>query len=157
MIRSMNEQIVETLYDEAIALAEDVRAAFARPAPEPAAASLALAIEGMRTTTRIMNVLAWLLNRRAYFKGELTARQLRLTNRLGESRPSEQSYLVQLEPATRALIAETESLHRRVARLDADWESRLDHGGASGPVRLLQGRIASAFAEPAQAAPSALA
>ena len=157
MTRSMNEQIVETLYDEALALADEVRAAFSCPAPDGSDAGLALSIEGMRTTTRILNVLAWLLNCRAFFRGELSARQLQLTNRLGDNRPSERIYLAELEPATRALIAETESLHRRVARLDADWQSGVDKTGTHGPVGELHGRLATAFGEPAQAAPSARA
>lgn len=157
MTRSMNEQIVETLYEEALALADDVRAAFAAPPPDDAAASLALSIEGMRTTTRVLNVLAWLLNRRAYFHGEISARQLERVNRLGENRPSDRDCLAQLEPATRALIAETESLHRRVARLDADWRDQSYTSAPHGPVGKLQGRLSDVFGARSQAAPSALA
>ncbi len=148
MTRNMNEQIVETLYHEAMELAEDVRGVFARGFAIPDAETtdntrIALSIEGMRSTTRIMNVLAWLLNQRAYFSGELSARQLLRRNRLGEDRPSESLHLGALEPETRALIAETERLHARVARLDTEWREQTST--ADGAVHAMQDRIAGAF------------
>ncbi len=148
MTRSMNEQIVETLYHEAMELAEDVRGVFARGFAVPDGETtdvvrIALSIEGMRSTTRIMNLLAWLLNQRAYFNGELSAHQLLRRNRLVDDRPSESLYLDALEPETRALIAETERLHARVARLDAEWREQT--GPADGAVHALQDRIAGAF------------
>ncbi|WP_279349360.1 DUF1465 family protein [Erythrobacter litoralis] len=144
----MNEQIVETLYDEAIQLAEQVRAVFAYgPVGIDDAANddvrIAMSIEGLRSTTRIMNILAWLLNQRAFFDGELSARQLRRRNVLGDDRPSDEASLAVLEPETRILIADTISLHARVSRLDTEWrQSAIEE---DGPVHSMQDRIATAF------------
>ena len=144
----MNEQIVEILYDEAVSLAEDIRAVLAlgfekSGGRESDEMRIALSIEGMRSTTRIMNVMAWLLNQRAYFAGELSARQLHRRNKLDEDRPSDGIYFDMLEPATRSLIKETERLHARVSRLDSDWRS--EPGNTPGPIGDMQARIATAF------------
>lgn len=71
---NLSRQIIEALYTEALILADDVRAVFAAGTREPVAGEdaymrLALSAEGLKTTTRMMHVLAWLLNQRALFKG----------------------------------------------------------------------------------------
>lgn len=145
---SLSQPIIEALYSEALILADEVRAVFAqgtRP-PEPGLTShedamirLALSTEGLKTTTRIMHVLAWLLNQRAFFSGELSEKQVRLHGALPEDRPSDAAQLERLEPETRALIAETEQLHRRIARLDHAWRQRFDMN--TSPARAFQERI----------------
>lgn len=126
----LSEPIIETLYCEALVLADEVRAAFdMTPRPRPIDDDLiriALSIEGLRTTTRMMHVLAWLLNHRAYFSGELSEFQLRRHGTLPPDRPSEPGQLALLEPPTRQLIAETEAFHQRVARLDHAWRDRFE-------------------------------
>jgi regulator of CtrA degradation len=126
----LSEPIIETLYCEALVLADEVRAAFDL-SPRPFCANedmirIALSIEGLRTTTRMMHVLAWLLNHRAYFAGDLSEFQLRRHGRLPPGRPSDPEQLALLEPATCELIAETEALHERIARLDAAWRDRFE-------------------------------
>ena len=120
----INQPIIETLYCEALVLADEVRAAFdltpARAGDEDLV-RIALSVEGLRTTTRMMHVLAWLLNHRAYFSGELSEFQLRRHGVLPPDRPADPEQLALLEPATCVLIAETEAFHRRIARLDAAW------------------------------------
>ena len=148
MNRTLHEQVVEDLYAEALLLADEARAAFdlrdeASRGETPDAVRIALSIEGLRTTTRVMHVLAWLLNQRAFYSGELSETQLRRHGSLGEERPSDPGNLALLEPATRSLIRDTERLHARVARLAAE-------GGAIGhvandPIGAIQGRIAQAF------------
>jgi regulator of CtrA degradation len=120
----LNQPIVESLYCEALVLADEVRAAFDLAPPRSEAEDMvriALSVEGLRTTTRMMHVLAWLLNQRAYFAGELSEFQLRRHGVLPPDRPSDAAQLAMLEPETAALIAETEALHARIARLDAAW------------------------------------
>ncbi|MEL6239065.1 MAG: DUF1465 family protein [Pseudomonadota bacterium] len=147
---SLSQPIIEALYSEALVLADDVRAVFAQgalsPEPEPgltphddAMARLALSTEGLKTTTRIMHVLAWLLNQRAFFSGELSSRQVRLHGTLPLDRPSDADQLARLEPETRELIAETERLHRRIARLDDAWRQNFEMGAS--PARAFQERI----------------
>lgn len=123
----INQAIIETLYCEALVLADEVRSAFdlmpARAGDEDLV-RIALSVEGLRTTTRMMHALAWLLNHRAYFKGELSEFQLRRHGVLPADRPSDPEQLALLEPETCALIAETGEFHARIARLDAAWRDR---------------------------------
>ena len=145
---SLSQPIIEALYSEALVLADEVRAVFAQgtKAPEPGLTShedamtrLALSTEGLKTTTRIMHVLAWLLNQRAFFSGELNEKQVRLHGALPVDRPSEPEQLAKLEPETRDLIADTERLHRRIARLDNAWRQKFEMN--TSPARAFQERI----------------
>jgi len=144
----LSRPIIETLYTEALVLADEVRAVFAagtRPVEpsepmngEGAMIRLALSTEGLKTTTRMMHVLAWLLNQRAFFSGELTATQLRRHGTLPPDREADEEAIARLEPETRALIEETVSLYHRIARLDEAW--RQDFAMQS-PARAFQQRI----------------
>lgn len=140
---NLSRPIIEALYTEALVLADDVRAVFALGTQEPsegesAMVRLALSTEGLKTTTRMMHLLAWLLNQRAYFSGELTESQVRNHGALPTDRPADPAQLRLLEPETCALIEETERLHRRVARLDHAWRQAFDMGS---PARAFQNRI----------------
>ena len=140
---SLSRPIIESLYAEALVLADEVRAVFAVglgniPPDTDDRLRLILSTEGLKTTTRMMHVLAWLLNQRAYFSGQMSERQLREHGALPEDRDSEDEELALLEPETRELIAETRRLHRRVARLDAAWRDGFD---ARPAVRDLHERI----------------
>ena len=146
--RNINHEIIEDLYSEALLLADDARAVFdLRIGEKGDNASdnlkIALSIEGLRTTTRVMHVLAWLLNQRAFLAGELSAAQLARHNELPEERSADPANLEALEPETRALIRESEDLHARVARLDR--EMRRAEQQAEAPVQAMQDRLAQAF------------
>ena len=148
MDRTIHHQIVEDLYAEALALADEARGVFdlrdeASHGNTPDQVRIAMSIEGLRTTTRVMHVLAWLLNQRAYHVGELTKLQLLRHGTLGEERPSDPANMELLELTTRSLIRDTERLHARVARLDEE-QRQLDSRIAD-PVRGMHGRIAQAF------------
>ena len=145
---SLSQPIIEALYAEALVLADEVRAVFAQGTMEPepgltrtedAMTRLALSTEGLKTTTRMMHVLAWLLNQRAFFSGELSAKQVRVHGALPADRAADKDQLARLEPETRDLIAETERLHRRIARLDTAWRQNFDMGAS--PARAFQERI----------------
>lgn len=145
---TLNEEIIEDLYSEALVLADDARAAFDMRYNEGVADTddltrVALSIEGLRTTTRVMQVLAWLLNQRAYLAGEISAQQLARCNALPEERRADADNLARLEPETRTLIEESERLHARIVRLHGD--PRKD-AGAETPVASMHGRLAQAFA-----------
>jgi len=140
---NLSRPIVEALYTEALVLADEVRAVFARGTHEPEIGEdtmmrLALSTEGLKTTTRMMHVLAWLLNQRAFFSGELTHEQVRLHGTLPADRPSDEKALKVLEPATRDLIAESEQLHKRIARLDEAWRSGFE---MASPARAIHSRL----------------
>ncbi|QDH35926.1 DUF1465 family protein [Porphyrobacter sp. YT40] len=139
----LSRPIIEALYSEALVLADEVRAVFAAGVREPLAsedafARLALSTEGLKTTTRMMHVLAWLLNQRALFSGELSENQMRLHGALPPDRGSDEAQLALLEPEIRALIADTEKLHQRIARLDEAWRQ---HFEMTSPARAFQDRI----------------
>jgi len=143
---NINKPIIEALYCEALVLADEVRAAFDLAPPKCGAEDMvriALSVEGLRTTTRMMHVLAWLLNHRAYFAGELSEFQLKRHGVLPPDRPADPDQLALLEPETCALIAETEALHGRIARLDAAWRDRF--AVPSDAVHRLHERIGRAL------------
>lgn len=123
--------IVETLYYDALALADEARAAFDMSgrldalAENQDLARIALSCEALRTTTRMMHALAWLLNHRAYFSGELSEFQLRRHVRLPAPQPdSDPSQLALLDPALQDLVARSKRFYARIARLDHAWRDR---------------------------------
>ncbi len=146
---NLSRPIVEALYTEALVLADDVRAVFSAGTRAPqcgddAYARLALSTEGLKTTTRMMHVLAWLLNQRALFSGDLSENQVRLHGALPPDRGSDEAQLTLLEPETRELIADTQKLHQRIARLD---EAQRQQFEMTSPARAFQDRIGREFGQ----------
>lgn len=120
--------IVEALYSEALVLADEARAAFDMSGRLTAVsecedlARIALSCEALRTTTRMMHAIAWLLNQRAYFAGELSAFQLRRHGRLPTRQPDgEAAQLALLGPEIGELVERTRRFYARVERLDTAW------------------------------------
>ncbi len=126
---SINPRIIEGLYCEALVLSDDVRAVFALSGRldavgEEDAARIALSCEALRTTTRMMHALAWLLNHRAFFSGELSEFQLHRYGKLAEFPESDPHRLALLDQPTRELATATERFHARLKRLDNGWRVR---------------------------------
>jgi regulator of CtrA degradation len=127
---SINPRIVEGLYCEALVLSDEVRAAFALSGRLDAAgadeseATVALSCEALRTTTRMLQSVAWLLNHRAYFMGELSEFQLRRYGQLVDFPSSDPRRLPLLPEYTRELVLATERFHARLKRLDSGWRER---------------------------------
>ncbi len=127
---TINPRIIESLYGESLVLSDEVRAAFdlsgridARNTED--AARVALSCEALRTTTRMMHAVAWLLNHRAFFAGELSEFQLRRYGRLvGDFPVADPERLALLDGRTRALISTTERFYARLVRLDTGWRGR---------------------------------
>lgn len=147
---SLSRPIIESLYNEALVLADEVRAVFALGVGEMSrdasdSLRLALSSEGLKATTRMMHILAWLLNQRAYFSGEMTEGQLRRHSQLPNDRPSTPEDTQLLETPTRDLIEDTIRLHRRIARLDRAWR---DGFSATPDVRQMHERIGRALLDP---------
>ena len=122
---SINPRIIEALYGEALVLSDEVRSAFTlsgridETGNDEDLARVALSCEALRTTTRMMHAIAWLLNHRAFFMGELSEFQLRRHGRLAADFPaSDPARLVLLEPGLRQLIAATERFYARLQRID---------------------------------------
>jgi len=140
---NLSRPIIEALYTESLVLADEVRAVFALGTQEPeigedSGVRLALSTEGLKTTTRMMHILAWLLNQRAFFSGELSEKQVRRFGTLPDDRAADPASLATLEPETRELIAETERLHQRIARLDEAWRGGFE---MASPARAIHSRL----------------
>ncbi|TCM19802.1 regulator of CtrA degradation [Novosphingobium sp. PhB165] len=126
----INPRIVEALYAEALLLSDEVRHAFSYsgrlsgvPPCEDDFARVALSSEGLRTTTRMMHAIAWLLNHRAYFMGEISEFQLRRHGRLSPvMRQSDARQLVLLEPEIIRLVERTRRFYDRLLRLEGSWK-----------------------------------
>ena len=120
--------IAEELYCEANLLADEVRSVFAPAVSDLMPVDLplrrALECEGLKTTTRIMHVLAWLLNRRAFLSGQMSEHQWERHTHLPPDRPPSTEMMDLLDLPTRSLVAETQRLHTRVGRLDREYRAR---------------------------------
>ncbi|MBP6556058.1 MAG: DUF1465 family protein [Novosphingobium sp.] len=126
---SINPRIIEGLYCEALVLSDEVRAAFALsgrldPPANEDEAQVALSCEALRTTTRMMHSVAWLLNHRAYFAGDLSEFQLRRHGKLADYPEAEPHRLALIDRQTRELILATQRFHARLKRLDSGWRER---------------------------------
>lgn len=125
---TINPRIIEGLYNEALILSDEVRAAFMlsgsveRPSQQEDRTRIALSCEALRATTRMMHAIAWLLNHRAYFMGELSEFQLRRHGRLAQDAGAgDPDRLTLLDADIRDLIGATERFYARLLRLDNGW------------------------------------
>lgn len=141
---NINPRIVESLYTEALTLSDEVRAAFARgesfEGEDADLAKVALSCEALRTTTRMMHAIAWLLNHRAYFVGDLSEFQLRRYGKLVDFPEGDDGHMARLDPEMRELIHATELFHARLKRLDNGWRERAP--GAPTAISRLRERLA---------------
>jgi regulator of CtrA degradation len=147
----LSPTIVETLYGEALALADEARGAFELSGRLSAAsldedlARIALSCEALRTTTRMMHAIAWLLNQRAHFAGELSEFQLRRHGRLPPAQPDADPGQIALLPLeTAALIERTRQFYARIERLDRAWRARYEMEPAA--IHRLRERLGKAVA-----------
>jgi len=151
---SINHRIVEGLYCDALVLSDEVRHAFAlhaahgadgaghalAPQFEDQDTRAAMSAEGLRTTTRMMQAVAWLLNHRAHFMGEISAFQLKRYGRLSpDLRRPDSAQVALLAPEVQILVLATMRFYDRLLRLDRTW--RLAHSPAPGAVAALRERL----------------
>lgn len=153
LMPNLNPRIIEALYAEALALADEGRSVFDRlrqghyrnalvGANDDAEADLAhvqLSCEALRTTTRVMHCLAWLLNQRAYFAGELSELQLRRHGRLIANFPlSDPLHVLALPEEAQRCVQDSERLYARIQRLERAWRGEPEDPGGSAIERLRQ-------------------
>jgi len=132
---------VENLYVEAMLLADEAHAAFAvqrdlGAAQGNAAAQIGLACESLKTTTRLMHIIAWLLHRRAMFAGDPGAGPHDSAARIGDPVRADWDVCAGFDASTGRIIAASERLFERVAMLEAGWEAP-----AVAPVQQLLARL----------------
>ncbi len=120
----MTPRLIDSLYVEAMVLADEARAYFDRNGRDDRMAldpivRVGFSCESLKVTTRLMHVIAWLLTQRAVEAGELTAAQARRpARRLGEAPESDPELLEQLPEAALHLIQSSSELYARVRRID---------------------------------------
>ena len=127
----LTPKVVDSLYVEAMVLADEARAYFDsdgrddRLALDPIV-RVGFACESLKVTTRLMQAIAWLMTRRAIAAGELSDEQAASPERrLGEAPASDPDLLPSLPEPALALIRASQDLYDRIRRLD--------EGGAPEP------------------------
>lgn len=139
---AMTSRLIDSLYVEAMVLADEARAYFdAREQAERETLSpeqrVVFACESLKVTTRLMHVVAWLLTRRAEMTGELNRVEATAPERrLGFAASSDPEAIAPLPKGARDTIAASSDLYARVSRLDGE----LDVEQVS-PARHLLGRL----------------
>jgi regulator of CtrA degradation len=120
----LTAKLVDSLYVEAMVLADEARSYFDSAARDDRLAlapvdRVAFSCESLKVTTRLMHVIAWLLTQRAVAAGELSRAQAGAAERrLGLAAASDPALLPRLPEAAAELIRASEELYDRVARLD---------------------------------------
>jgi len=137
-------RLIESLYTEAMILADEARAYFddegreERLTLEPFV-RVGFACESLKVTTRIMHIVAWLLTQRAIESGEIPNREgRRPERRLGNAQDSDPSVVEQLPEAARNLIGASAELYARVKRID---DGTMETDAPQSPARALMGRL----------------
>ena len=140
----LTPRLVDSLYTEAMLLADEARAYFDRHGREERESldpllRVGFSCESLKVTTRLMHVVAWLLTQRAVEAGEISRAHARKpTRRLGDAPESDSALLDRLPPAARSLIEASQDLYARVQRLDA---SGLATEPQPSPARSLLSRL----------------
>jgi regulator of CtrA degradation len=148
MPSAIHRRLVDSLYVEAMLLADEARAYFdvlgrAERDSLEALSRVTFSCESLKVTTRLMHIIAWLLTQRAVQAGELTAVDaLSPSRRLGEAPETEPATLDAMPSHARTIIATSIDLHRRVARLDASLDEPVVD---ESPARRMFDRLSASF------------
>lgn len=143
----IHRRLVDSLYVEAMLLADEARAYFDLLGRDERDAMVALqrvafSCESLKVTTRLMHIIAWLLTQRAVSTGELAPGEaLRPSRRLGEAPETEDDVIASMPPQAAAIMVASVDLYRRVARLDGSLEGPM----TMSPARTMFDRLAHAF------------
>ena len=134
----LTEKLVDSLYIEAMVLADEARGYFdqfgrdARASMTPLQ-RVSFSCESLKVTTRLMHSIAWLLSQRAVGAA---------TNPLAAAAPSDTATVASLPEEARLLIRSSEDLYARIQRLDV-LLGRASH--APNPALHLRSRLEQAF------------
>lgn len=146
--RRLTARLVDSLYVEAMVLADEVRAYFDEAGRAdrdrlPPTRRVGFSCESLKVTTRLMHVIAWLLTRRAVEAGEISAEQARdPSRRLGLVADGDADTLDAMPEEARALIQASCDLYQRVQRIDQEIDRPVE---APSPARGLLRRLERAF------------
>ncbi len=119
---------IENLYVEAMVLADEAHAAFAAQRDlgdlrHDALMPISLACESLKTTTRLMHVIAWLLHRRAMMAGDPGAGPNDSAARIGEPVVADWAICAEFDASLQRIIAASERLFERIAQIEAGWDA----------------------------------
>jgi regulator of CtrA degradation len=120
---------VENLYVEAMVLADEAYAALASGreisgTDVAGGERIALACESLKTTTRLMHVIAWLLHQRALIAGEPGASEKDSAAQLGDALAADTMLCLRFDPLVQRIVRDSERLFDRVKRLDSEWRTQ---------------------------------
>ncbi len=140
----VHRRLVDSLYVEAMLLADEARAYFddggrgERSALDPMT-RVVLSCESLKITTRLMHVIAWLLTQRAIDAGEISPDLGDDPLRVLPTGPAtEDGVLVTMPGGTQTLILASIDLYRRVERIERSRSSP----PAASPARAMFERLA---------------
>lgn len=145
-------KLVDTLYLEAMTLADEARSYFDREGAadrgrlDPVA-RVAFSCESLRVTTRLMHVVSWLLVQKAVQAGELDAAEAETPERrLGRATDSDDPVRLAFLPArSREIIDRSRDLYDRIARLDMQRVTMPADAESGGGARALLDRLRSSL------------
>ncbi len=152
----MSSGLFQRTYQEGMQLVEETSAYLDGPGRDAARnlardASLAYAGESMRLTTRLMQVAAWLLVRKAVHEGEITPEEARAEKyRLATKEIARSARLAGAEglpERLRELIGRSELLYARVERLDSRLRERMGTVAAHHPMAEQLSRVEAFYRE----------
>ena len=132
---------IENLYVDAMLLADEAHAAFAAQrdlgrAPGDSLRQIGLACESLKTTTRLMHIIAWLLHRRAMIAGDPGAGPNDSAARIGKPVAADWDICAGFDEPLRRIVAASERLFERIAAIEAGWDAP-----AVTPVQALLARL----------------
>ena len=141
-------KLINSLYVEAMLLADEARAYFDRNGRADRMAldpivRVGFSCESLKVTTRLMHVIAWLLTQRAVEAGEISLDQAhRPARRLGHAAESDPQLLEKMPAAALQLVQASRDLYARVQRLD---EIATGAEPQASPARSLLSRLERSF------------
>lgn len=144
----VQRRLVDSLYIEAMVLADEARSYFDLGGKQEREllgplARVSFSCESLKVTTRLMHIIAWLLTQRAIDAKEMTLLEaLDPSRRLGAPPLTDAETLAEMPMQARALIEGSIDLYRRTALLD---ESQAAPAPRISPARSMQERLAIAF------------
>lgn len=137
---------VENMYVEAMVLADEAYGCFAvgrdlGDAVADAAQRIGLACESLKTTTRMMHIIAWLLHQRAMLAGERGASSSDAAATLGDALGADAALCARFDPAVQRVVFDSERLFDRVRRLDGQWRASIRHAPVQAMYCELEARL----------------
>jgi regulator of CtrA degradation len=142
----MRRALVENLYVEAMVLADEAHAAFAGDRDHGRGDAdgltlVSLACESLKTTTRLMHIVAWLLHHRAMMAGEPGAGPGDRAADIGEPIAADWMVCLHFDTTRRRIVAASERLFDRIAALQENCQAER----APMPVQQLLARLEASF------------